>query len=855
MSEETIATRPPVSQARPGNTPSKLSRLTVSNPNAGTERASTGTLGDAEGESAPHNGPADGSTSRRRTRGLDVPGAELAALAHARITVPHIAQRPVMRRSPDGGRSFPRCSASGYRYEVELSTAPPTRPTSVPTGDRDSGTTRLLVLDLDASRVPPSGAGDRAAYIASVADQAVALVEECGGRALVDVSPSGGRHVYLLWAQPVRYSEMRTLAKAFALRFAPVVDTSPMEHTDGQIRGPGSPHKSVNGRLSGFMTLTASIDEAEAICAQRCDTAVWEALQIELTAELEVVTGCGPHLEARHPQAPDAVPGTELDLRGEPFRPRIGGRARVRPDLEQTARTRQWDRSRYATSSEVRQAILSSAAARGWRLEQVRTALGGEWAPIADWWRDDDRLRAEWAKAVEFTTSESPPSAARLGDSVRESNTSGIPITRGAPPPPAGEGGNGTAGTLSTGDDPERARAGNVWGIEVRSQPWELTVHQQIRVWQHAMYIVERHLELEWAGRALSYRAILRAIGAAAQMAGSTTVEFGTRQLAYMTGLDHTTVARALQALREGPYALISLAQGAEGVRADLYRLVVPDAFVEEATRRRFRSGRIDAIHPTFRKLGLGPAFMFEALSSNPASTVELTTAALLSKTTAYEALQTLAAHGLAERDAHGRWRRGPADLDVVAASLEADVEAEAHLREHREDRAKWHAYLGIISAGCERTEKQDRQGEGETGAPCTPRTPRNRSTSAKTPRAGGTVSLAPGEAQRRQRRRQAVRTRPAPAWLKPPRRLVTESDLGCPPEIQAVLDQVAAEESSEAGSRLSADLYAVIAEDLAVICADEDHQIAERSAYEHELAVMRRIFAPTILDHPSGPS
>ncbi|MFC9970627.1 hypothetical protein ACFVH6_06950 [Spirillospora sp. NPDC127200] len=817
-------------------------------------RAGTGTLGDSEGESGARNGPAGGSASGRRTRGLDIPGAELAAEAHARITVPHIAQRAVMRRSPDGGRSFPRCSASGYRYEVALSSAPPTRPTSVPTGDREKGTTRLLVLDLDASRVPASGAGDRAAYIASVADQAVALVEECGGRALVDVSPSGGRHVYLLWAQPVRYSEMRTLAKAFALRFAPVVDTSPMEHTDAQIRGPGSPHKSVNGRLSGFMTLTSSIDEAEAICAQRCDTAVWEALQIELTAELELVTGCGPHLEARHPQAPDAVPGTELDLRGEPFRPRIGGRARLRPDLEQTARTREWDRTRYSSSSEARQAVLSSAAARGWRLEQIRAALAAEWAPIADWWRDDARLRAEWAKAVELTTSESPPSAARLGDSVRESNTSGIPITRGAPPPSAGGEPSGSLGAREI-NELERGRAGNVWGIEVRSQPWELSVHQQIRVWQHAMYIVERHLELEWAGRALSYRAILRAIGAAAQMAGSTTVEFGTRQLAYMTGLDHTTVARALQALREGPYALISLVHGAEGVRADLYRLIVPEAFVEEATRRRFRSGRIDAIHPTFRKLGLGPAFMFEALSSNPASTVELTTAALLSKTTAYEALQTLAAYGLAEKDAQGRWRRGSADLDVVAASLEADVEAEAHLREHREDRAIWHAYLGIISAGCERAEKRNPTGDGGTEAPCAPRAPSGRPTRTRTSRAGASLSPAPGEAQGRQERRRGVRTRPAPAWLKSPRRLITEADLACPAEVQAVLDQAAAEETIETRSALPPDLYAVIAEDLAVICADEDRQIAERSAYEHELVALRRIFESTILDHLGGAS
>lgn len=149
-----------------------------------------------------------------------------------------------MRRSPDGGRSFPRCSRSGYRYEVEIKPVLPNRPTTVPTADAETAKSRLLVLDLDASRVPPEGAADRAAYITGAAARIVELIGECGGRCLVDVSPSGGRYVYVLWAQPIRVFELAHLVRAFAARF-PVVAPSPMEGLHGQIRGPGSPHKSL----------------------------------------------------------------------------------------------------------------------------------------------------------------------------------------------------------------------------------------------------------------------------------------------------------------------------------------------------------------------------------------------------------------------------------------------------------------------------------------------------------------------------------------------------------------------------------------------------------------------------------
>ncbi|MFG1857535.1 helix-turn-helix domain-containing protein [Actinomadura geliboluensis] len=636
--------------------------------------------------------------------------ATAAAETWARITVPYIAQRPVMRGSRDGGKTFPRQSGSGYRYEVALRPELPNRPTTVPTGDRETGTTRIMVLDLDTSRVPPAAAADRSKAIEAVAERAAALIDECGGRSLIVASPSGGRHVYVFWAAPRPFNEVRLLIKALARRFHPVVDTSPMEHTDGQIRGPGSPHKSVNGRMTGYMRLTCSLAQAEAICARPCGADVWDALHVELAAELEAIGG-GSSYEARHAQAPDAP----LDTHCHPYWPRLGGHKPLAPTYAEIARTGRHS-GLYPSSSEARQAILCSAAARGWRLHQVQDHLqpGRPWAAIADWWRDTALLVQEWRKAVEFTApdpdappSARPPSPTALGNSVYSCNTSGKNLT---PPLPTLQEANGALapGEVSGEKGQERAatargpyvvKDGVLWGLDIHTDSnWQPHEYQKIRTWQNALVIVERLLELEWGRRALSYRAILRAIGAAAQMTGSTIVEFGTRQLAYAAGVDHTTVSRALRVLRDGPYALIDKVADAQGVRADLYQLVIPDAVAAEAAWRKWRAGRIEAIHPAFRALGHPAAAVYEALSGVPLQAHELAAAALLPRSTTHRALQILASHGLAERPDLGGWRRGSADLDVVALVTGAAKAADAQLAGHRSDRDRWHTYLGIIA-------------------------------------------------------------------------------------------------------------------------------------------------------------
>ena len=84
--------------------------------------------------------------------------------------------------------------------------------------------------------------------MAAQAARSAELVARRGGQVLADVSPSGGRHVFVLFAAALPWRELRDLARATALRF-PAVDPAPMWSLGGQISPPGSRHKSGGWRL------------------------------------------------------------------------------------------------------------------------------------------------------------------------------------------------------------------------------------------------------------------------------------------------------------------------------------------------------------------------------------------------------------------------------------------------------------------------------------------------------------------------------------------------------------------------------------------------------------------------------
>ncbi|MEU9835945.1 hypothetical protein AB0D67_30795 [Streptosporangium sp. NPDC048047] len=654
----------------------------------------------------------------------------LAAETWARLT-PLIAQSSRLRLSPDGGATFP-----GGRHSRQLTPrrpALPAVPATVSVYHPDLGEGRLLVADLDVSRALRLGL-TRPHAIARVEAEAEAitdLITRCGGRAICDVSPSGGRHIYIRFARALPWTELRRLTLALARRF-PTLDPSPMSSVSGQIRPPGAPHKITAGHLTGYMRLTIPLDDAEAILRRPNGPAVWTALTQELTAELAALTtppnrtgtnspadtggngdlpGPGPLGAGDGRTCPhcDTLLEIPLDRHGRPWLPRLGGRRPLPAALENLARTGDWRARGTTSASEARLGLLNSIAAAGWTYDQAVTQMRqGPWAGLPVLLESRrlsyrmTRLAADWQKAV--TGVAWNRHARNCNTSVRRPST---------PPAPSVDGvdwvqgrglqrtglynvdSNGSefspSGTVPAPD----LRDANLWSI--RTATWEeadnraLEHWQQIRQWRTCVWLAERDTERvrSWGRAAASIRLLLRAIAVAARMDGSVTPAFGCRSLSEMTGLDYTVVSRHLRRLREEDDPLIDLVEAASGRRADRYALRVPEAYRAQARWIRWPAGPIDALHPALHALGAVAALVYEELSTAETGAAELARLALLSPSAVAEALRTLAAYQLAVRSRSG-WTRGERPLRDAAVELGADVtKKERHVR-YRAHRQAW---------------------------------------------------------------------------------------------------------------------------------------------------------------------
>jgi hypothetical protein len=195
-----------------------------------------------------------------------------------------------------------------------------------------------------------------------------------------------------------------------------------MSSLGGQISPPGSRHK------SGGWRLLSSPEAASAAVKHPNGSEVWASLLDELAAELREVEGVAASGNVHQADI------SELDDIGVPWIPRLCGRGPLGAELEQVARSGRWDRSHYAGRSEARMAVLGRAAARGWRLDDVRTAItSGPWKGLAALYgrrsepgRLERLLPYEWRKCVANISGE---------ENVRQWHTSDL-STR----PPTGRG-------------------------------------------------------------------------------------------------------------------------------------------------------------------------------------------------------------------------------------------------------------------------------------------------------------------------------------------------------------------------------------------------------------------------------
>jgi len=488
------------------------------------------------------------------------------------------------------------------------------------------------------------------------------LVSRAGGSVIVDESPNGGRHLYLPLAVSVDFHTARDVAEALALRSLSM-DTKPNQNLKaGLIRPPGARHRS-----GGFQMLHGPLGVAVQLARTGNSRTVWDSLRRELRVELAIVAAS--RAASQTPDVASAAPAP-ADASSTAVIGRRGGVRELAADYLRIAATGEYDHFRYASPSQARLAVLTAAAWAGMSLVDVLARLhDGRWAGLSAFYaryrtvkaRREALTKFDWPKAVASVAAERAKNGTLK--TVRSSPTSELVTHRGVPT-----------------------------GREInRNSPAEF---QFLRTWRSALAAAERS-DPKLAGW-LSRRNVLRAIGAAAKMTGSRYVHFGVRSLSIGAGVDHTTVAAHLRALRDDPDGLINLIEDRRGVDGDLYELVIPDRYAGRADRRPWRPAKLHALRPAFLELGAPAALVYEALeeSSEPLRGINLIATAGLARDTVYQALHTLAAYNLAQQVA-GRWRIVAAtSLTVLAEQLGVLDTIKIHIQRHRDERARYRSVL-----------------------------------------------------------------------------------------------------------------------------------------------------------------
>jgi len=615
--------------------------------------------------------PAHGRASREVTAQLAAAREAYAALA------PRLAARGRVRISSDG-RNYPA------KRERDVSPVLPKQPSAVLLYD-DAGLLPVFVVDLDSSKHGVSQVDVDHELLAG-------LLDETGCSWFSDHSPNGGRHVYIPLATALAFHDVQPIAVAMCERL-PSMDRQPLAGlVQGCLRPPGAWHST-----GGHQVLDQPLSHAIAALDAPSSPQAWARF---------VSSFPSPAIPQGEPAPRLATPrlGTvDAPVRHSDEGARLPAlRGYTEPDarFQQIARTGEYEPTAYASPSEARQAVLWAAAASGWSLTDVVTRLeDGTWRGLAAMYakyrtRARQALAREWHRAQAFErarrehrghtptarhrSSSAPGTETTSAESVRGSLTSRSKTRRGrAQGPLAGGSARPVAGSRS----------------EVRE--W-------VAAWTVACdFIYAKQDGQEGANPAL--RAVLRVLGQIAVQTNSLVVDHGQRACAIAAGVDDSTVGRYLRELREEPSdrAVIQLVEPARGVKAHAYELRIPPllrAACERQAQTR-RGAMHHGIRPAFRELGLVAAFVYEALEhhhrngTGPLDGRTLATDARLGKTATYNALQDLAAWGLADR-VPGGWQLGTASPARVAEAFGVDEAVRAQITRYRAERIAWWHWL-----------------------------------------------------------------------------------------------------------------------------------------------------------------
>lgn len=518
----------------------------------------------------------------------------------------------------------------------KLTAAPPREPAAVLIHDA-AGRVTTLCLDLDTSKATQ-------AVVDADAERLGTLLASCGLRYVEDLSPSGGRHLYVPLAEPVDGAEARELVAALA-RTAPSMDASPHQNpSTGCIRVPGALHK-----RGGHQQLVTPLSSAYDILRRRNTTEDVDRLRRALAPELR-----RNRQEAALRAKATAAPRQPQNASAPRLCTPAGG---WQSPLRTIAQTGLFDTARYRTPSEARMAVLNHFAACGWSLEQVRGELAGQFRGLAALYQSPAQLarllETEWAKALEFTASSRGKTTAPKSDT--------------SPTEPTGGGLSAAA------------------------------IHQLVNDLENVLYAVLDARFQKYGREGLGLRFLLRAVLAYMRTMETNTLDVGCRTFALALGQHHSTVARLLRRLAQLSDGMVTKIADARHRNADVYLIELPQRYRGLARDLSWRQGKIHAIRPVFRVLGPAAALAYEAIERSRLSptTREVAQHARIGASTAERALGEMSALGMIHRDQDKRWHiTHTTSLTQLAQRLGADQDVAAQLTLHRAQRRQWHDWL-----------------------------------------------------------------------------------------------------------------------------------------------------------------
>lgn len=531
--------------------------------------------------------------------------------------------------------------AKKYGAAGPLTTKRPALPAAVPLFTH--GRARILALDFDAKT---HGA---AAVVDDVA-RMLQWLKECGGRAVVDVSTSGGRHVLVPLApgKTVTAEEIRPLLRLLAARLR-TLDITPMTNpASGCITVPGSACK------EGGHRRLADLDPATA-----ADHLTVGSDPGTLT-RLEALLG-GSSSPIRHPVAAhihtdtvtERILGTGGDTR---LHPRFCRSTPPPTAVTEFAATGRRDRTRWPSRSEARQSVITHAVLAGGSPDDiVARAAAPDWAG----------LRAAYAHYAE-------PARA-----IRRDAAAALDWAASTLPDPVRDAGHKQKHTGGTGDPVLRS--------------W--VTHAQ--TWVAREFISRRD---RW-----TTHVVVQALAWAAAVSGQIvegipTVGVGGRSLSIAAGmLPESTVWSVLERLREMEGSPLLLIERGVGQNPDRYALVPTKTAQNDLERR---SGgpaefEVESVHPAWSVLGWRQKMLYDtvAATETPMTAEELFTAVGIGRTSGYEALGDLRVAGLLVLDV-AVVVIGAADLDEIGHRHGLTAAVRARVVRHRAERIVWREWL-----------------------------------------------------------------------------------------------------------------------------------------------------------------